>query len=129
MCQSGHPATVTARRRSRQGCQPGSWTPRKVPDPNPEFPSPALGATGGEPDVTDPEDKKGLRLLQPVMPIDLRLPTQHLERVGGRAWVRFDHGSEPLASQFYRYGRQLFLICSDCGLRRLKSRPTLEQRA
>ena len=82
---------------------------REVPAANLELPSPALGDTGGGPYLTDPEDKKGLRLLQPVMLIDLKLPTQHLERVGGRAWVRFDHGSEPLASQLYRYGRQLFL--------------------
>ena len=82
---------------------------REVPAAHLELPSPALGDTGGGPYVTDPDDKKGLRLLQPVMLIDLKLPTQHLERVGGRAWVRFDHGSEPLASQLYRYGRQLFL--------------------
>ena len=75
MSKSGPPASVTARRRSRQRWQPGSWTPS--------------------------EDNKGRHLLQPVMLIDLKLPAQHLERVGGRAWVRFDHGGEPLASQLY----------------------------
>ena len=82
---------------------------REVPAAAMELPSPALGDTGGGPHVTDPEDKKGLRLLQPVVLIDLRLPAQNMERVGGRAWVRFDHGAEPLAAQWYRYGRQVFL--------------------
>ena len=29
--------------------------------------------------------------------------------VGGRAYVRFDHGWEPLGFQWYRDARQLFL--------------------
>ena len=41
--------------------------------------------------------------------IDLTLTGRTLERVGGRAWVRFDHGSEPLAMQAYRRAAQLFL--------------------
>ena len=41
--------------------------------------------------------------------VDLTLPGHALERVGGRAWVRFDHGSEPLAMQAYRRAAQLFL--------------------
>jgi len=32
-----------------------------------------------------------------------------LERVGARAYVRFDHGAEPIAVQGYRQLRQLFL--------------------
>ena len=83
MPKSGHPASVTARRRSSLRWQPGSWTPS--------------------------EDNKGLHLLQPVMLNDLKLPAQHMVRLGGRAWVSFDHGSEPLAAQVYRYSRQLFL--------------------
>ena len=82
---------------------------REVPAAGMELPSPALGDTGGGPHVTDPEDKKGLRVLQPVVLLDLKLPAQPLERVGGRAWVRFDHDAEPLAAQWYRAGRQLFL--------------------
>ena len=82
---------------------------REVPAASMELPSAALGDSAGGPHVTDPEDKKGLRLKQPVVLIDLTLPAQQLERVGGRAWVRFDHGLEPLASQWVRAGRQLFL--------------------
>ncbi|MFN0160771.1 MAG: PqqD family peptide modification chaperone [Burkholderiales bacterium] len=82
---------------------------REVPAATMELPSAALGDTAGGPHVTDPEDKHGLRLKQPVVLIDLALPSQQLERVGGRAWVRFDHGREPLAAQLLRSGRQLFL--------------------
>ena len=41
--------------------------------------------------------------------VDLTLDGNPLERVGGRAWVRFDHGSEPLAMQAWRHASQLFL--------------------
>ena len=34
---------------------------------------------------------------------------QGILNVGGRVYVRFDHGSEALAAQWYRQGRQLFL--------------------
>ena len=84
-------------------------TLREVPAAGMELPSPALGDTAGGPHVTDPTDKKGLRLLQPVVWLDLKLPAQNLERVGGRAWVLFDHGREPLATQLYRRSRQLLL--------------------
>ena len=82
---------------------------REVPAAAMELPSAALGEGAGGPHVTDPEDKKGLRLKQPVVLIDLTLPAQQLERVGGRAWVRFDHEPLPLATQWVRAGRQLFL--------------------
>ena len=40
---------------------------------------------------------------------ELLLNTKTLERVGGRATVRFDHGSRPLAFQMQRRLQQLFL--------------------
>ena len=63
---------------------------------------PALGDRAGGPYVTDPADKDGTRSLDPVFLFDLTLPGSALERVGQRAWVRFDHGSQPLAVQLYR---------------------------
>ena len=61
------------------------------------------------PYASDPAEKDGLHSLEPVFLVDLTLPGHTLERVGGRAWVRFDHGSEPLALQAYRRAAQLFL--------------------
>ncbi len=73
------------------------------------LPSPALGDRGGGPYATDATDKDGMMLLEPVFLFDLSLPGEVLERVGQRAWVRFDHGLQPLAIQAYRRLSQLFL--------------------
>jgi putative peptide zinc metalloprotease protein len=82
---------------------------RDVPAATHDLPSPALGDRGGGPYVTDPADENGLRTIDPVVLVDLQLPEAMLERVGGRAWVRYDHGSTPIADQCYRRVRQLFL--------------------
>ena len=82
---------------------------RDIPAATFELPSAALGDRGGGSHATDPSDKDGLRTLEPVVLVDLKLPGRNLQRVGGRAWVRFDHGSEPLAGRWYRRLRQLLL--------------------
>ena len=74
-----------------------------------QLPSPALTEPAGGPYAVDPAEKDGLHSLQPVFLVDLVLPANTLARVGGRAWVRFDHGSEPLAAQAWRRASQLFL--------------------
>lgn len=74
-----------------------------------QLPSPALGDRGDGPYATDPADPDGRRSFEPVFLVDLSLPDAALTRVGGRAWVRFDHGSEPLAMQVFRHASQLFL--------------------
>ena len=62
-------------------------------------------------DVTvDPQDEEGVHTLQTIFQFDVTLPAHvRVARVGGRAYVRFDHGGEPLAQQWYRAIRQLFL--------------------
>ena len=79
------------------------------------LPSPALGERAGGPYATDPGDPDGRRSIAPVFLIDLTLKGAPLERVGGRAWVRFDHGFEPLAGQVFRRASQLFLKHFDPG--------------
>ena len=93
-----HPATELA-------AQVRADTPASTRD----LPSPALGDRAGGPVRTDPADKAGKLALDPVFLFDLALPSTTLERVGGRAWVRFDHGTAPLAMQAYRRASQLFL--------------------
>jgi putative peptide zinc metalloprotease protein len=73
------------------------------------LPSAALGDNGGGVYATDPSDKNGLTAVEPLVLIDLNIPNTALERVGARAFVRFDHAREPIASQLYRHARQLFL--------------------
>jgi putative peptide zinc metalloprotease protein len=82
---------------------------REIPAATFELPSAALGDRGGGSHATDASDKDGLRTLEPVVLVDLKLPASNLQRVGGRAWVRFDHGPEPLAYRWYRRTRQLLL--------------------
>ena len=82
---------------------------REVPAATMELPSAALGDRGGGSLATDPLDSDGLRVLEPVVLLDLQLPASHLTRVGARAWVRFDHGSTPLAVRWHRRLRQVFL--------------------
>lgn len=82
---------------------------REVPAATTQLPSAALGDRGGGSLVTDPSDSDGLRVLEPVILLDLQLPASHLKRVGARAWVRFDHGSTPLAVRWHRRLKQVFL--------------------
>jgi len=81
---------------------------RQVPAAVERLPSAALGPMGGGPFAVDPEDSSGTRAMEGVFEVELALPVP-VERLGARVYVRFDHGSEPLARQWYRRLRQLFL--------------------
>ncbi len=82
---------------------------RDLPAATRELPSIALGERGGGPFVTDPTDENGVRVVEPVVLFDLAIPGKTLERAGGRAWIKFEHSAKPLASQWYRRVRQVFL--------------------
>ncbi len=83
---------------------------REVPAATHRLPSKMLGNMGGGRIPVDPRDEEGVRTLQTVFQFDVTLPTHmRAAQVGGRAYVRFDHGAEPLARQWYRALRQLFL--------------------
>jgi putative peptide zinc metalloprotease protein len=83
---------------------------RVVPGASDRLPTSALGTAGGGRIPVDPTDPEGVKVLQPVFQLDLELPPgAGVAHVGGRAYVRFDHGWEPLAVQAYRRVRQLFL--------------------
>ena len=81
---------------------------RQVPGALDRLPSAALGARGGGPFAIDPEDTSGTRPVDGVFEFELRLPVR-VQRLGGRTYVRFDHGHEPFGQQLVRRLRQLFL--------------------
>jgi len=83
---------------------------RVVPAASESLPTTALGAEGGGNLPVDPRDNHGATALERVFQVDVELPhdARHVN-VGGRAYLRFDHGRAPLASQWYRQLRQLFL--------------------
>ena len=83
---------------------------RLVPAASDELPSLALGSEGGGQVPMDPKDPKGQKAMRKVFQVDLQLPVElGIVNVGGRVYVRFDHGWAPLMAQWYRQGRQLFL--------------------
>jgi putative peptide zinc metalloprotease protein len=80
-----------------------------TPSASRELPSKALGDIAGGQHVTDPSDAEGITVINPIILVDLKLPNAVFERAGGRVNVRFNHGSEPIATQLYRKVKQLFL--------------------
>ncbi|HRD90468.1 MAG TPA: hypothetical protein PK752_19765, partial [Accumulibacter sp.] len=87
---------------------------REVPGGHEQLPSKALSLAGGGPHATDPRDRDGLRTLQRLFQFDLELPPEvGSPEIGTRVFVRFHHHAEPLARQWGRRLRQLFLARFD----------------
>lgn len=85
-------------------------TIRAMPGGVDELPSAALGSTGGGAIAVDPQDQNGTKLLERVFLFDLDLDGGvQPDRFGTHVHVRFEHRYEPLARQWYRRIRQLFL--------------------
>lgn len=83
---------------------------REIPAASGVLPSAALGTMGGGSILVDPADKSGIRVLGSAFQFEIRLPEEFAkDRIGERAFLLFDHGFEPLAMQWYRLLRQLFL--------------------
>ncbi|MGQ9647141.1 MAG: efflux RND transporter periplasmic adaptor subunit [Thermodesulfobacteriota bacterium] len=83
---------------------------REVPASTDQLPSRILSQQGGGEIAIDPRDMLGTKAFQKVFLFDVELPKQvRLYHVGGRVYVRFDHGWEPLLWRWYRNVRQLFL--------------------
>jgi putative peptide zinc metalloprotease protein len=83
---------------------------RQVPQASERLPSMALGAMGGGPFAVDARDRDGMTSAERLFQLDLALPADaRLGGIGERVYVRFEHGSEPLAQRGFRAVRRLFL--------------------
>jgi putative peptide zinc metalloprotease protein len=84
---------------------------REVPAASERLPSRALAIEGGGRFAADPAASgENPRTLERMFQFDLALPEGAVEEgFGGRVFVRFDHGAEPLGWQWWRRGRQLLL--------------------
>lgn len=82
---------------------------RQTPDASRTLPSAALGDRFGGGVAVDPADKQGLRTTEPVYLLDVAVDAPLPERIGGRVWLKFDLGHEPLGLQWARRVRQLLL--------------------
>ncbi len=83
---------------------------REAPGAVEQLPSTILGRSGGGQIAIDPFDTSGKKAFDRLFQLDLeiKLPVERFFS-GGRVYIRFDHGLEPLAWQWYRSLRQLFL--------------------
>ena len=83
---------------------------REVPAGDAQLPSRALAAEGGGHILTDPRDTQGARSMERMFQFDIELQdTPASVYFGERVHVRFEHAQEPLALQWYRDVRRLFL--------------------
>jgi putative peptide zinc metalloprotease protein len=83
---------------------------RIVPSASERLPHPALGQIGGGDVPVDPTDPRGYRAVESLFDVELALAApSELMNLGGRVYLRFDHGTEALGMQWYRRMRQLFL--------------------
>jgi len=83
---------------------------RKVPAASNVLPSPALSIAGGGRIATRPDAPHPNTALDKFFQVDLELKTeQAVNMIGERVYVRLLRDPEPLAVQWYRRGRQLFL--------------------
>jgi putative peptide zinc metalloprotease protein len=83
---------------------------REVPGASHRLPSLALGTLGGGRIAVDARDPAAPKTFERVFQLELSLPPMiPVSGLGGRVFVRFDHGREPLGQQWYRMARQLLL--------------------
>jgi putative peptide zinc metalloprotease protein len=69
-----------------------------------------VGQAGGGSVANDPSDKQGMKAFEKIFLFDIELPAYSaLFKVGERVYVRFDHGSEPLAWRWYQAFRSMLL--------------------
>ena len=83
---------------------------REVPAATDELPSMTLSLQGGGKIGINPEKASEGKTLERLFVLDLDIPDGvPVNFIGGRVYVRFVHPAEPLAEQWYRDVRRLFL--------------------
>jgi len=83
---------------------------RQMPEATNTLPSAALSTINGGQIQTDSNDSEQLTTQEKIFHIDLEYsPLITSPEIGQRVYVRFEHPFEPLATQWYRSIRQVFL--------------------
>ena len=83
---------------------------REIPAATYRLPSKALAQEGGGVIQTDPFDNEGVKTRDQYFQFEVALPdTVENARIGQRVYIRFTHGYEPMAWQWYRAFEELFL--------------------
>jgi putative peptide zinc metalloprotease protein len=106
----GRIESVAVRLANRLGDVLPATVQREVPRASERLPSRALGVMGGGPFAVDSRDSEGMTAAEKLFQLDLALPADaRIAGIGERAYVRFEHGNEPLAIRGFRAVRRLFL--------------------
>jgi len=83
---------------------------RELPAATQQLPSPTLSRKGGGEIAIDPREMDGIKAFQRIFLFDIELPAKKGPYpVGGRVFVRFNHGSEPMLWRWSPSVRRLFL--------------------
>jgi putative peptide zinc metalloprotease protein len=83
---------------------------REAPAAQRNIPSATLTTEGGGEILIDPRDPNRSKALEGLFFVDLRIADgKPVDRLGERVFVRFDHGTEPIAFRLLRSLRQIFL--------------------
>ncbi|MCK5396221.1 MAG: efflux RND transporter periplasmic adaptor subunit, partial [Gammaproteobacteria bacterium] len=83
---------------------------REIPAANYKLPSKALAQQGGGSIQTDPFDTDGTKTQDQYFQFEISLPENVMtSHIGQRVFVKFKHGKESLAMQWYRSFEELFL--------------------
>lgn len=82
---------------------------RSSPEATHRLPSAALSARSGGKFISKPGQDDARLSLEKVFLVDLSFEATHAVPLGARVYVRINHGGEPLALQWYRQVRQVFL--------------------
>ncbi len=94
----------------RLGITVAAQVQREVPAASDRLPTAALGASSGGLIPVQADDELGLKTVDGVFQFDLALPSDSPPApLGSRVYLRFEHGTATLASQWYRALRQLLL--------------------
>jgi putative peptide zinc metalloprotease protein len=106
----GHTERVSVKLAERLEETIASRVVREVPRASDRVPSAALTQAGGGEAAPDPRAGEESKTLATYFEFEVELPPERSFLLGGRAYVRFDHASEPIAGQIWRWLRQLFLL-------------------
>ncbi|MBC7728354.1 MAG: PqqD family peptide modification chaperone [Microbacteriaceae bacterium] len=86
---------------------------REVPRAGKDLPSATLGQSGGGDLTVDPRDEKGTTAIETLFAFEVELPAlaqaPGLRYLGSRAYVGFEHPSEPLGWRLWREARRQLL--------------------
>ena len=103
-------ADVKVRFASNPGKEFSAEIFRQSPEATNRLPSAALATTGGGKFIVTPGSDDDLVTSEKIFLVDLKPDFEGQDiPLGTRAYVRINHGSEALASQWYRRLRQVFL--------------------